>query len=134
MTPVRAAAAKSTRSAAATNSPVRFTHGECRTLKYPIFRSVSPDRLRFSFSVWGRMEANDAIMGHPLCGKEKIMSIGPEGEQLRKAVKWVSDERTENPKIPLFSLIEKACLKFDLTPKDEEFLMRHFTEEGSAKQ
>jgi hypothetical protein len=25
------------------------------------------------------------------------MSILPEGEQLRKAVKWVSDERTEHP-------------------------------------
>jgi len=57
------------------------------------------------------------------------MSILPEGEQLRKAVKWVLDERRENPKTPLFSLIEKACLKFDLAPKDEDFLMRHLAEE-----
>ena len=62
------------------------------------------------------------------------MSIVPEGEQLRKAVKWVSDERTENPKTPLFSLIEKACLKFDLTPKDEEFLVRHYSGEGPKTQ
>ena len=60
------------------------------------------------------------------------MGILPEGEQLRKAVKWISDERTENPKIPLFSLIEKACLKFDLTPKDEEFLVRHMSEGEST--
>lgn len=58
------------------------------------------------------------------------MSILPEGEQLRKAVKWVSDSRNEHPEIPLFSLIEKACLKFDLTPKDEEFLMRYLSEYG----
>ena len=61
------------------------------------------------------------------------MSIVPEGEQLRKAVKWVSDERTEHPGAPLFILIEKACLKFDLTPKDEEFLTRYLTENGAGK-
>jgi hypothetical protein len=65
--------------------------------------------------------------------KETNMSILPEGEQLRKAVKWVSDERTEHPGAPLFSLIEKACLKFDLTPKDEEFLLRYLTEKGADK-
>jgi len=59
------------------------------------------------------------------------MSILPEGEQLRKAVKWISDQRTEHPESSLFSLIEKACLKFDLTPKDGEFLMRHFIEQDS---
>lgn len=59
------------------------------------------------------------------------MSILPEGEQLRKAVKWISDQRTENPGVALFSLIEKACLKFDLTPKDGEFLMRHIIEQDS---
>jgi hypothetical protein len=63
--------------------------------------------------------------------KEKQMSILPEGEQLRKAVKWISDQRTEHPEFALFSLIEKACLKFDLTPKDGEFLMRHITEQDS---
>jgi len=59
------------------------------------------------------------------------MSILPEGEQLRKAVKWISDERTENPDSVLYTLIEQACLKFDLTPKDAEFLMRHITGQGS---
>jgi len=58
------------------------------------------------------------------------MSILPEGEQLRRAVKWISDERSEHPGTPLFTLIERACLKFDLTPKDEEFLLRYIMEEG----
>ena len=65
--------------------------------------------------------------------KETNMSILPEGEQLRKAVKWVSDERTERPGVPLFTLIEKACLKFDLTPKDEEFLTRYLSENNADK-
>jgi len=61
------------------------------------------------------------------------MSVLPEGEQLRRAVKWISDERTEHPEAPLFTLIEKACVKFDLTPKDEEFLMHYLTEHGTEK-
>ena len=61
------------------------------------------------------------------------MGILPEGEQLRRAVKWVSDERLSNPGAGLFTLIEKACLKFDLPPKDEEFLIHFFTETGPEK-
>jgi len=59
------------------------------------------------------------------------MSIVPEGEQLRRAVKWISDERCEHAGLPLFTLIERACLKFDLAPKDEEFLLRYFMEDSS---
>jgi hypothetical protein len=58
------------------------------------------------------------------------MSILPEGEQLRRAIKWISDERLNDPKAGLFKLIEEACLNFDLPPKDEEFLMHFFTETG----
>lgn len=61
------------------------------------------------------------------------MSILPEGEQLRKAIKWISDEREYHPGSALFTLIEKACLKFDLPPKDGEFLMHFFTDESPDK-
>ena len=61
------------------------------------------------------------------------MSILPEGEQLRRAIKWISDERTENPGARLSKLVEDACLKFDLPPKDAETLMRFFTEKGPGK-
>ncbi len=54
------------------------------------------------------------------------MSIQPEGEDLRKATRWISDERLNNPKANLTNLIEQACVKFDLPPKDAEFLMRFF--------
>lgn len=56
------------------------------------------------------------------------MSILPEGEQLRRAVKWISDQRTENPEAILPKLIGEACLKFDLSPKDSEVLMHFFDE------
>ncbi len=61
------------------------------------------------------------------------MSILPEGEQLRKAVKWISDERTENPGTSLSKLVGEACLKFDLPPKDAEFLLHFFTEKDSEE-
>jgi hypothetical protein len=59
------------------------------------------------------------------------MSILPEGEQIRRAVKWISDERLDNPGTNLSKLIGDACLKFDLAPKDAEFLMHFFTDEKS---
>ncbi len=61
------------------------------------------------------------------------MSILPEGEQLRRAVKWISDERLENPDADLSKLVGKACLKFDLPPKDAEFLLKYFAEKGPGK-
>jgi len=59
------------------------------------------------------------------------MSILPEGEQLRRAVKWISDERLGDPDVILTKLIGDACLKFDLPPKDAEFLMRFFADINS---
>jgi hypothetical protein len=61
------------------------------------------------------------------------MTIFPEGEQLRKAIKWISDERTEHPEKKLSGLIGDACLKFDLSPKDAEVLV-HFLAESDAEK
>lgn len=48
-------------------------------------------------------------------------SFLPEKENLRRAVKWISDQRKFDLKI-----INEASLLFDLSPLDEEFLIRHF--------
>ncbi|HSB31638.1 MAG TPA: hypothetical protein VLD55_08560 [Candidatus Sulfobium mesophilum] len=56
------------------------------------------------------------------------MSILPEGEQMRRAIKWISQERQDNPATSLFKLVENACLKFDLSPKDAEVLVHFFTD------
>lgn len=61
------------------------------------------------------------------------MSILPEGEQLRRAVKWISDERVDHPGVGLSRLIDEACMKFDLSPKDCEVLM-HFFATGSPEK
>lgn len=61
------------------------------------------------------------------------MSILPEGEQLRKAVRWISEERQTREDANLAKLIDEACVKFDLSPADTDFLFRFFTEEKSKK-
>ncbi len=58
------------------------------------------------------------------------MSILPEGEQLRRAVRWISDQRLDNPSANLSKLVNEACLKFDLPPKDAEFLINFFAEKN----
>lgn len=57
------------------------------------------------------------------------MGIHPESEGIRKAVKWVSEERKYSPEKSLNKLIEEASLKFDLSPGDTEFLTRFVKEE-----
>jgi hypothetical protein len=46
---------------------------------------------------------------------------------LKKAIEWISHRRQENPKAGLAVLVDEACRRFDLTPIQAEFLLRHFT-------
>jgi hypothetical protein len=62
------------------------------------------------------------------------MSIQPEGEDLRKATKWISDKLRYESHASLTKAIEAACVKFDLPPKDAEFLMRFFSEEEKGQE
>lgn len=57
------------------------------------------------------------------------MSIQPQGEDIRKAVKWVSEERRLFPDKTLKALVSEACTKFDLSPIDCEFLDRCLRED-----
>lgn len=58
------------------------------------------------------------------------MSIQPQGDDLRKAVKWISEERKFNPDKAVGELIREASAQFDLSPKDAEFLDRFVREKG----
>ena len=59
------------------------------------------------------------------------MSIQPEGEDLRRAIKWISEMRQEEPDKTLTRLVEEAGAKFDLPPKDQEFLYRFIRQNES---
>ena len=50
----------------------------------------------------------------------------PEGEKLRKAVKWLSDMVKEHPEKSRKEIILDAEVRFDLSPKECEFLQKRF--------
>jgi hypothetical protein len=50
-----------------------------------------------------------------------IPPIVPERDALRHAVAWLAGQGAWTP-----SLIEQACQRFDVSPEDEEFLLREF--------
>ena len=47
-------------------------------------------------------------------------TVLPKGESLRRALRWMSDEGRHDA-----AAIEEAARRFDLSPADEEFLLRH---------
>jgi hypothetical protein len=53
-----------------------------------------------------------------------MTSVKPTGEDIRQAVRWISEERQADPAKNVARLIEEACVKFDLSPMDAEFLAR----------
>lgn len=58
-----------------------------------------------------------------------MTTIMPQGEDLRKAVKWVSEERQSEPQKKIAKLVEEASVRFDLSPADGEFLFKFFREQ-----
>ncbi len=60
---------------------------------------------------------------------DTMTGITPTGAKVRKAVKWVSDQRKYEGSEPLVTLIEEASKKFDLSPKDADFLFRFLSSE-----
>ena len=57
-----------------------------------------------------------------------MTTIQPEGESLRNAVKWISEAQKAGSSKTRQQLIEEACMRFNLTPKDAEYLTRSLQE------
>jgi len=57
-------------------------------------------------------------------GDGDTRDILPEGELLRRAIRWISENRGAGR--PWVFLVEEAGRRFDLSPLDEDFLMRNF--------
>jgi hypothetical protein len=57
-----------------------------------------------------------------------MTTMMPEGDDLRKATRWITEERAADPKKTVKELIDGACLKFDLSPLDAEFIERFVRE------
>ena len=54
--------------------------------------------------------------------------LHPPGDDLRRALAFISDERSASPKRPLAQLLDEASRKFDLSPAQEAWLFRALTE------
>ncbi|SMC21028.1 hypothetical protein SAMN02746041_01097 [Desulfacinum hydrothermale DSM 13146] len=61
-----------------------------------------------------------------------MATVMPQGEAIRKAVKWVSECLQEKPDAPLSALVNEAVRRFDLSPKEAEFLLQFYAKKGSA--
>jgi len=53
-----------------------------------------------------------------------MSNVQPQGEALKKAIEWISEQRRKYPDMSAVQLANDAALKFDLSPRDSEFLLR----------
>lgn len=49
-------------------------------------------------------------------------SIQPQGDKIRKAVRWISDTLREHPEKARTTVVKEAEVRFDLTPRECTFL------------
>lgn len=56
----------------------------------------------------------------------------PDGEELRRAVKWISSHLQDEPCRALGPLVQEAIFKFDLSPKDADFLIGFYSKAKQA--
>ena len=61
-----------------------------------------------------------------------MATIQPKGERVRQAIRWISSERQVDENKSIIPLIEEAVFRFNLSPKEEEF-MRSFFQDGKDK-
>lgn len=54
-------------------------------------------------------------------------TILPDKENLRRAFRWLTEK--DNPTL---QLIEEASVRFDLSPADSSFLIRHFLQQPES--
>jgi hypothetical protein len=52
---------------------------------------------------------------------------------IKAAIKWIDEQLREHPDADRLKLMDEAGRRFDLTPVDEEFLLRHFAERKRAR-
>lgn len=57
-----------------------------------------------------------------------MTTIMPENEEIKHAIKSISDGLEKNPDQPVQKLVDKAIFEFDLSPAEAEFLIRFFHE------
>ncbi len=54
-------------------------------------------------------------------------TILPQGEALRRAVKWISAQLQQNANANKMQIVGEAVFRFNLSPKDAEFLYQLYS-------
>ena len=49
--------------------------------------------------------------------------LGPHGEGLRRALRWLDERVRDDPSSDRVKLVSEAAARFDLTPLEEDFLV-----------
>ncbi len=62
-----------------------------------------------------------------------MSNIQPQGEEIRKAVKWVAEQLEYPSQKSLATILEQAGLRFDLSPLEMEFLQRFYSQGPEGK-
>lgn len=57
-----------------------------------------------------------------------MTAMMPEGEAIRRAVKWIASMVADQPGSEPSRFVSEAILRFDLSPLDSEFLVRFYRE------
>ncbi len=52
--------------------------------------------------------------------------LTPHGEGLRRALRWLDDRVQDDPRLDRVKLVSEAAVRYDLTPVEEEFLLRNW--------
>ena len=55
-----------------------------------------------------------------MAGAEGTM---PQGESLRRALRWLDDRAHDEPKLDRVRAVSEASQRFDLSPMEEDFLL-----------
>ncbi len=60
-----------------------------------------------------------------------MSNIQPQGDALKKAIQWVAEQRSSGTQKKPAVLADEAAFRYDLSPKDSQFLLRFIKEEAS---
>ncbi len=52
--------------------------------------------------------------------------LSPHGEALRRALRWLDDRVRDDPRLDRVKLVGEAAMRYDLTPMEEDFLLRNW--------
>ncbi|HEY6003935.1 MAG TPA: hypothetical protein VIV57_13745 [Anaeromyxobacter sp.] len=52
--------------------------------------------------------------------------IMPQGEGLRRALRWLDDRVRDDPQADRSKLVSEASVRFDLSPVEEDFLLMNW--------